>query len=133
MLPPTNYSQFGVKNITFDDAMPSYSGYDPWKYGVNSRTDDLDVTVNGEPGQNTNPPYEKLFALHYIVHRTGDGTYYDPSYGVTTTGASDYTPNADAWEALIYDPNRSPDPYQFQWRRRSSPPAVDVRFSDEDW
>ncbi len=72
--PPIDYNGFAVKNITFDDADPTYEQYAHSQYKENSRTDDLDVTVNDEPGQNTNPPYHKLFDLHYIVHvGAGDG------------------------------------------------------------
>jgi len=39
-------------------------------------------------GQNTAPPLEKVFQNHYIV-QYGTG-YYDPSYGVTYTGANDF-------------------------------------------
>ena len=98
-------------------------------YHDNNRN--LICVLDPENGQ-TYFTYDPINRLTSVKSPWGEVTYYDPSYGVTTTGASDYTPNADAWQALIYDPNRSPDPYQFQWRRRSSSPAVDVRFSDED-
>jgi len=29
---PTNCDMFGVKNISFDDANPTYPEDDPWKY-----------------------------------------------------------------------------------------------------
>jgi hypothetical protein len=56
------------------------------------------VTENGIPGQNKNPPSQKRFNYHRIVHRGSGTEYYDPSYGITTTGATDYVPNIDAWK-----------------------------------
>jgi len=134
VLPPDPYVQFGVKNIDFDDVNPTYPQYDPWQYKENSRTDDLDVTASGIAGQNKATPYHKLFSQHWMVHRTGDATYYDPSYGTTTTGPADFTTSAiDAWGAWYYDPNPTPAHYDFQWRKESSTPSVDVTFTDLDW
>lgn len=80
----------------------------------------------GIAGQNMATPYAKLFSQHFIVHRTGDATYYDPSYGVTTTGANDYTTQAiDAWQDWVNE--------AWHWRKVSSAPALDVMFSDENW
>jgi hypothetical protein len=77
--PPTGYTGFGVKNIEF-------SGTSPYS------TADLDITKPGIPGQNMVTPQAKLFGLHYIIK--AGGTYYDPSYGVTTTGEADYSGKA---------------------------------------
>lgn len=80
--------------------------------------------ASGIAGQNMTTPKAKLFERHWIVHRTGDATYYDPSYGVTTTSASNYTTAAiDAWR-------RSSDGH---WRKRSVVPAMDVTFTDMGW
>jgi len=124
--PPTVYNAFGVKNITFDDANPTYPQYSPWQYKENSRTDDLDVTVSGEPGQNTNPPHEKLFGLHYIVHVGAGDDYYDPSYGITTTGPPTYTTTVvEAWCMRYEDPPH----VDYQWRKRTGDPS-ELRFND---
>jgi hypothetical protein len=124
--PPAGYSKFGVNNIAFDDANPTYPQYSPWQYRENSRTDDLDVTVSGEPGQNKNPPYEKLFFLHYIVHVGAGDDYYDPSYGITTTSPSAYTAAVvAAWRMLYEEPPHA----DYQWRRRTGDPSV-LRFDD---
>ena len=37
--------------------------------------------VTGVPGQNTATPAEKIFSQHFI--QLLNGSYYDPSYGVT--------------------------------------------------
>ncbi len=116
-------------------------GNAPWYYGVDDsqddqddrETDDLDIRASGVPGQNMATPYAKIFGLHYIVHRTGDATYYDPSYGLTATGASNYTSQAvDAWGALYWNPERPANENpQVQWRRRTSSPALDLRLLDQ--
>lgn len=61
----------------------------------------------GLPGQNMNPPAEKRFNHHQIVRRglTGNA-YYDPAYGITTTGPEDYAPKIDAWDRLYYSPQQ---------------------------
>ncbi len=125
--PPAGYDGFGVKNIVFDDANPQYPTDDPWKYA----TSDLDiepppVEAAGLAGQNMTTPKAKLFSQHFIVHPSGTSTYYDPSYGMTTSGASSYTASAvDAWEDEIGGASH--------WRQTSSNPAVDVVFTDESW
>jgi len=125
--PYTGYDKFGVKNIVFDDQNPTYPNDDPWLYAES----DLDIDpppagASGLAGQNTSTPSYKLFARHFIVHRTADSTYYDPSYGSTTTSASSYTTSGiDAWRDYVSGADH--------WRKRSSAPAVSVEFSDEDW
>jgi len=44
------------------------------------------------PGQNSAPPQEKVFTSHYIVQY--NTTYYDPSYGVTYTSATNFADRA---------------------------------------
>lgn len=130
--PPAGYNAFGVKNIDFDDEDPYYPEDDPWKYRITDEDeygreiDDLDITATGIPGQNMGTPYAKLSGQHFIVHRTGNATYYGPSYGITTTGGDDYTTDGiEAWMDWIEG--------AWHWRKESSAPAVDVVFSDEDW
>ncbi len=90
--PPVGLDKFGVKNIDFSPT-PSFPAEPDYKYAEA----DLDITILGLAGQNTDPPKTKRFNVHYIVHR-GTGTeYYDPSYGVTTKGASDYSAHIAAW------------------------------------
>jgi|GEM_PF-3107003 len=58
-------------------------------------------------GQAMNPPAEKRFAYHRIVRRGLTGNeYYDPAYGITTTGPEDYAPKIDAWAILCYTPEK---------------------------
>jgi hypothetical protein len=91
--PATGHNGLAVKNILFDDVAPQFPGEPIYKYGVA----DLDESPVGIPGQNMNPPSTKIFNYHRIVHR-GTGTeYYDPSYGITTVGDTDYAPHIDAW------------------------------------
>ncbi len=123
--PDTGYEWFGVKNIGFDDCDPDYPNDAPWKYSWN----DLDTAVSGIPGQNMATPSAKRFNLHWIVHRTGDATYHDPSYGTTATGNDDFTNNAiAAWGDTIAG--------ILHWRRVGSDPAVDpvyVVLTDYSW
>ena len=91
--PATNHSGMGVKNIQFDDVNPAFPAEPIYKYDL----DDLDVSPTGIPGQNMDPPSEKRFNYHRIVHRGSGTEYYDPSYGITTTGATNYAPNIDGW------------------------------------
>jgi hypothetical protein len=120
VLPPGDYRRFAVKNIAFDDADPAYPEDDPWKYSAS----DLNASIAGIPGQNMATPQLKLFLQHFVVHV--GGTYYDPSYGVTTTGAADYSGRAvAAWETI--------GPHGPQWRRRETEPSLDLVFEDEDW
>jgi hypothetical protein len=95
-----------------------------WKYAYNSRTDDLNIDTSGIAGQNMSTPRAKLFAQHWIVHRTGDATYYDPSYGTTTTGAQDYTAQAvDAWRSSASG----------RWAKATSLPGATLVFTDLGW
>jgi hypothetical protein len=112
VLPPTGHYQFGVKNIGF--GTPSYPSTPPYIYAQAN----LNIAVSGIPGQNTNPPLAKLFARHYIIHRGSGTEYYDPSYGVTTTDATAYSANFDAWQ-------RTSD---LHWRAASGTPTLYVVF-----
>jgi hypothetical protein len=72
---------------------------------------DLEVWPLGLPGQNMNPPAEKRFNYHRIVRRGLMGNeYYDPAYGITTTGPKDYAPKIDAWARSYYSPERGVHP-----------------------
>ncbi len=93
--------QMIVKNWTF--AAARYAAPDfKWELDVNTpdpMVPDLpgsvygDLTnVNGLPGQNSPKPSEKIFAFHFIVNASGG--YYDPSYGVTYTGAAGFESSA---------------------------------------
>jgi len=117
---PSGYYEFGVKNIAFTHE--TYPADDPWKYSTN----DLDTSVTGIPGQNEATPKAKLFVLHYNVHRTGDSTYYDPSYGTTSAGPEEFTPPAlHAWAQWMAG--------VLHWRTLGSDPTVDpvyVLFTD---
>jgi len=44
------------------------------------------------PGQNTQPPSERVFSAHFIVKPIGIGgpVYVDPPYGVTYSNSSDF-------------------------------------------
>lgn len=50
------------------------------------------TSIAGIPGQNSPTPSEKGFARHFIVLPAAplNGTYYDPSYGVTYAGPNDF-------------------------------------------
>ncbi len=96
-------AQMIVKNWTFAAARYAAPAY-KWKLDVNpsdpmvpdppgSVYGDL-TNVNGLPGQNSPKPSEKIFALHFIVNAAG--SYYDPSYGVTYTGAAGFETSAIA-------------------------------------
>ena len=117
--PPVDYIEFGVKNIS-DDGSPTYPNDYPWQY----HRDDLDISPVGIPGQNTDPPHSKIFVQHWIVHRTGAPIFYDPSYGVTTTGASAYTDSIEVW-SRIYGGHLA-------YRYRSGDPSI-LEFVDLDW
>jgi hypothetical protein len=87
--PPAGHDLFGVRNIgTLGTSFPP-----PYQY----HRIDLDPSVAGIPGQNTDPPQAKIFERHFVVHRGTGSEYYDPSYGVTTTGAADFTSNIAFW------------------------------------
>ena len=120
--PYTGYRRFAVKHIAFAAGPPyTYPDDDPWFYEENDLTSDP-----GIPGQNMATPAAKLFDKHFLIHRTGDETYYDPSYGTTTSGPSAFTSDSvDAWENYISG--------DYHWRQGSSAPAVSVNFADEDF
>jgi len=64
------------------------------------------LSLTGVPGQNSNPPSEKLFGNHKIlaVNPTlGVGPYLDPSYGVTYTGSAMFEANAVAGYVRFFD------------------------------
>lgn len=89
--PPSGHDAFGVNNITFTNT--TYPSEPAYKYADS----DLNTAVAGIPGQNTDPPQAKLFVRHFIIRRGSGSEYYDPSYGVTTTGATNYSSNIGAW------------------------------------
>ncbi len=99
--PPENHSGLAVKQIHFQEP-PRYPETWPYVYHFN----DLEVWPLGLPGQNMNPPAEKRFNYHRIVRRGLTGNeYYDPAYGITTTGPEDYAPKIDAWAKSYYSPS----------------------------
>jgi hypothetical protein len=117
--PYGTYGGFGVKNLGYT-GMSYPTDPDSWFYAES----DIDTGVAGIPGQNMSTPQAKLFGVHYIVHRTGDATYYDPSYGITASGYAQFTTSAvDAWERHNGGP----------WREASSQPSVEVTFTDQNW
>ena len=88
-----DYSEFAVKNINFP-AISSYPLFPYWKYSDAAMV--IGKDTDGLKGQNNKRPREKLFAVHLIVRPSitlpaGVPPYYDPSYGITTTSADDYT------------------------------------------
>jgi len=123
--PLIDYSWMAVKEIAFANP-PTYPLNDPWMYYhvPTQRTGDLGLNLPVLAGQNTAPPYNKLFTLHYIVRiGGGGGLYYDPSYGVTATDAAEYTGMAiDAWQT--YDAGLA----QNVWRQSEGDSSV-LRFS----
>ncbi len=94
---PCDY--FAVKEVDFGD--PTYPNDPPFIYLHDVETDsgDLDTSVSDIPGQNTDPPADKLFAWHVICLYLGpDGTYFDPWSGITCTSEADFLSKAvDAW------------------------------------
>jgi hypothetical protein len=90
--PAAGHEMLAVKNISFADP-PAYPSFPVYKYSF----DNLDVSPAGIPGQNMATPSEKRFYYHRIVHRGSGTEYYDPSYGITTTGDADYAPKIDGW------------------------------------
>ncbi len=119
VLPPKGYSGFAVKNIAFK--APSNPDEAPWIY----KTKNLDERPQGLPGQNMKTPNAKLFEYHVVVHSYGK--YYDPSYGVTVSGADDFTTKfLEAWSKGKRKRKR--------WRKKSSEPDdKKVRFKDRVW
>jgi len=75
-------------------------------------------------GQSTQPPAEKVFGSHYIVH--SGNTYYDPSYGVTYTNELDFEAKAVVgyWKFFLGDPT-SP---HLVIRVKSSQNLNEIRF-----
>ena len=84
--PPVGLTSLAVKNIIFKHP-PTSPSTAPFVYAQG----DLLLSDPDLKGQNTAPPKAKLFEQHFIVHDTTGAIYYDPSYGVTTTGEADYT------------------------------------------
>jgi hypothetical protein len=85
-------SAFGVKNLAFSPT-PTYPAEPFYKYA----STDIDTSVAGIPGQNTNPPQAKLFVQHFIVRHGTNKPYLDPSYGLTTMSAAEFSANIGAW------------------------------------
>jgi hypothetical protein len=78
-------------------------------------------------------PQAKLFGQHWVVHRTGDTVYYDPSYGTTCTGPADFTTQAvDAWHRWWVPPPPPPPPASWRWATAGSVGAT-VTFTDLTW
>ncbi|MFW6119225.1 MAG: hypothetical protein ACOC7S_02725, partial [Planctomycetota bacterium] len=112
--PPNGYRRFGVKNIAF--GTPSHPEDAPWSYV----RDNLDVTAQGIPGQNTETPAAKLFVRHYVYLLHIDDRYYDASYGVTYECEEDFTAQAvDAWEKDVAG-------LGFRWSKAEDEPEPDL-------
>ncbi len=76
------------------------------------------TSLAGLAGQNTATPSEKVFARHFIVQQ---GTaYYDPSYGATYSGPSDFQSKAVAGYAT---------PISGQLHVRKPSGSTDIGFS----
>jgi hypothetical protein len=79
------------------------------------------TSLNTLPGQNTMPPSEKLFGSHYIVKidpslaPSGEGPYFDPSYGVWYLDNADFEAKAidGYFKAIENDP-----PGQYHVRKK---------------
>ena len=102
IISPTDGNKMIVKNWTFNaGSYPAAAQY-KWRFDINAgdyMVPDLpgsiygDLTnINGLAGQNSPRPSEKLFDRHFIVK--AQGGYYDPSYGVTYTGAANFESSA---------------------------------------
>jgi hypothetical protein len=82
--PPSNYGRLWVKNwsfhgygdFVFDNTLPDMVP-EPARYYYGALTNDI-----GIPGQNDNPPSQKVFANHQFLYRVSTDSFYDPSYGV---------------------------------------------------
>ncbi len=81
--PDPSIWNFLFNNSIYDMTPPSTGGI----YG------DL-VNSNARPGQNSAPPSQKVFANHVFLKYIPTGTFYDPSYGVTYSGESDFQTKA---------------------------------------
>lgn len=112
---PTAAPWMLVKDWTFSNT-PSYPGNAPWIYNLTLVLENGgccgmvplpqgsvfgDLTSSSTiPGQNTAPPSEKAFNLHFIVKAppglSVGGPYFDPSYGVTYSSACDFESKAIA-------------------------------------
>jgi hypothetical protein len=123
-----SWGDFGVKELVFNDP-PAYPEYAPYKYDEGQ----VDTTPVALPGQNTAPPAEKLFTRHYIarpdpiIHPSLSGTYYDPSYGITTLSASYYAAAVvGAWAELI-------PAGPWAWAKANEVSSRLLTFTDVDW
>ncbi len=115
---PAPYSGFLVKNWDFISTGSNFAGLGAtlgvrwvnspatqWHTGSVYNWNFFEVRDSiGVPGQNSANP-QSQFQLHVITKI--DGTYYDPSYGKTYTGAPDLTSSAIAGvftETMMFDP-----------------------------
>jgi hypothetical protein len=117
-----DHSRMLIKNWTFVP-VSMYPGDPVWKWQMLVGTPDLMVPHSpldlygdlisqpGLPGQNSNPPSEKIFGNHKILRVDPSITlvsdpYFDPSYGVTYTDAAAFERNAvDGYMALFDSDN----------------------------
>ncbi|MGA2605008.1 MAG: hypothetical protein ABSG14_12340 [Verrucomicrobiia bacterium] len=94
---------FLITNWSFRAA--SFSNTPPYTWKLQFATPNMDMvpipsgnvygdltSLTGTSGQNSTTPAEKVFNLHFIV--CCNGTYYDPSYGVTYEDAADFESKA---------------------------------------
>lgn len=73
--------------IGFNEMFPPPNPATPTVYG--------DMTSNtGVPGENSQTPSEKAHINHAIVCAPDTGVFYDPSYGLTYSGAADFETQA---------------------------------------
>ena len=130
--PAPGCDMFGVKNLVYVPTAIDDPPLPPFRYPQAQ----VDISVAGLPGQNTNPPAEKLFAAHYIDSR--GAFYYDPSYGVSVSAGSDpvaanaYTlGNIAAWgKQLMYlDPNTNVLTNRILWTPRTDDGVQDKRLN----
>lgn len=79
------------------------------------------TSLSGIPGQNTATPSEKVFGSHFIVQQ--GAAFYDPSYGVTYSGPTDFQTKAVAGYAthIALEPAN-------QWHVRQSSGSTDIVF-----
>jgi hypothetical protein len=78
--PPWDWS---LVTSSANEMVPPPDPATPTVYGA--MTSDI-----GVPGQNSPTPSEKIHVNHAIVCIPSTGVFYDPSYGLTYTGASDF-------------------------------------------
>ena len=79
-------NEYAVKKVSFTPLNqpypdPNYPFYHP-------------IYGSGNQGQNNANPTCKIFTMHDIAYSSVTGIYYDPSYGITATGETDYTQQA---------------------------------------